>query len=338
MADRWGVRRILIISGFVEIVQVIVFISSQTFWQFQIALVLSGVVVALQSGSINALMTLTLRDELGSEAKDERDKWFRRFQRHQLVTNGLCTAMASIVGGLVATEFGLFVPFVCRLGFVIWLPIIAWQFKDPVTRVGPPPALDAMRKSARMLLIDRPDVRWVIVLDVLLYAVLLCGFWLFQPRLIEVGVPLALFGVVMAVRQALPSAFRVIVKKAQALPATKAWTIPFSALTIGIAFAGLPIGMLGVIIAVLGMSVGTACRAALTNSYLHESLEDDSRRTTELSVVNALELLVFAATIPLWGWLKDLTSAQTAYLLLSATCAVVGGIALLRLRRAQRLI
>ncbi len=335
LADRFGIRRVIILGSVVQIVQSTLFWQSQTFWQFEIVLVLSGLTIALISGTTTALMTVTINQSIQDE--DTRQTLFDSYQRWVTRVRAIGGPIGAIVGSYLATHVGMSSPFALQpLVYLLGLAA-AWHLIEPRTAIARQhTAFSAMCKTARILLLEQAKIRWAILLSVLLSVSVIATAWLTQPLLIEAHIPIALFGLIYASRSISTGILAGCAQRLQRRPNTFAWGVQVVVLLMGTIVAATVPGIIGVVTAIASHSFIMACVAPVTTSFLHKQLDDDTNRATELSVISALKTLFFAIIGPFCGWLTDISSVKTAYLAMGMICLVAGGVALYKFHRAMK--
>jgi len=192
LADRFGRKRLLVITGILDIAEFVILLFARSFWAFGLAVFIAGVGRALYSGSEHAL----LYDSLLAEGKQgEFEKLLGRLSAIDMAG----TMAAALSGGVLANALGFefnYIVSACSMG-AAFLVILTLREPPMVTRPESEKA-NAMQHTRQALALFRAQP--LVLLYCLTGAVLgaciiyLDEFW--QLAMEGLGVPVALFGAV----------------------------------------------------------------------------------------------------------------------------------------------
>lgn len=335
LADRYGLRRVMICGTAVHLGQSIFFAFCTQDWQFEIALALAGVQVAMLGGSTETLVATSLRRVM-PDRRAERQLRFKEYQHAALRARSFMGVVGMLLGNFLGTQINMRLPFILQ-GFVYLVPLVAaWKCTEP-REPAHHLSLDDIIKRMRIMMVDRPMIRWTVVSYVTTGATTIAGFWLVQPLMRGASIPIALFGWIYAA-QAL--CIGVLSWPLQRL-GTKHPVVMWGSLALaaggGSLAAGLNLGIASPILLLLCFSLARAGMMPFIQSHLAKELEEDEQtRATDLSIVDSVQTLVFAVIGPIVGGIASMTSIYVAFLALGGGCLIFNCVALLELRRAPR--
>ena len=302
VADVWGRKASIVLSGAVGVVAVLVYVSAPSLPRFLLAEILFAASFTLLSGANEALLYDSLQ-ELGREAEaPQRFGWLSSSQLTGIVVGAL-------FGSVIAEEFGLRAPLLFQAIPIGLSALLALSLYEP--REGRP----AERPGYREVMVVgvryffRHRVLRILALDMVIFAGLSWAIiWLYQAALERAGVPLVWFGVVHVglsigqivflarferIRQALGS------WKALLSLGPLAMVVGYAALTWREAPAWLVIGAV-----LLTCSLGLS-RPPLFAAHFNRHV-DSARRATVLSTINMVRTLVIAISNLVAGSLADI--------------------------------
>lgn len=325
LADKFGIRRIIFTGNLLQLAQAIGFTFCTTFWQFQIALVGTGLYISAQSNSSSSLVMASVAY---IEDPGERTARYEAYEAAaaRMRALGIC---AGAIGGGLAVYFGgigmpyLVQPFVWFVGLLLSLRLL-----KPTRKIQVHTTWQSLRFTVELMLRDRPAVRYAI----LLYAIVSCctfvSYWIYQPRLKVAGVDSKYFGIIylcqyVLVVVAMSWSNKLRGKKKQRDEHIWQWAI-FAIAGLGLCVGlttGLAFALAYMLVAVFAINL----LGVLIRGFLHDTLPDRGLRTTELSVVTSLNSVLYAVVGPIIGVLTDRFSVGAAYMMivmLSLSCAL----------------
>jgi MFS family permease len=187
VADRISRRACLVASGLVLAVGSAVILRWPSLGAAIVLETMLAMVTALRSGADTALLYDTLK------AAHALDRYPEAESRSQAIVS-LGSGLVAIGGSLLAAH-DLTWPYVANIGAGLVTAAAALGLREPplATRRTRGHIRDAVRVAA-----GTPDIRWTIGLAALVVSASHVYFFLQQPYLRTIGVPVALFGVVFA--------------------------------------------------------------------------------------------------------------------------------------------
>lgn len=334
LADRYGIRKVMLWGVVVHVTQAAYFSTCRAFWQFEIALVITGIQAALLGGTCDTLCTASLRRTVA--APDQREELFKQYQRVVSRVRALAFIVATLAGNALATHIDMRLPSILQV-VVNLVPLIAvWRVVEP-REPAPHLTLNTIRKQLRVMLADRPDVRWAVASYVITGATSIAGFWLVQPYMTDVGVDTSSFGWIYAAQSVCIALFTWLTKALQHAAPVVMWGVLAATTSLGALGAGLTGNYFGIVLALAGFALFRACSVACLATYLYKRLgEDDVTRSIDISIVDAIQTLVFGAVGVGVGYVADSASPQTAYAVIGGGCFILNLVALVGLWRVSR--
>lgn len=326
LADKFGVRRIIFTGNLLQLAQAVGFVFCTTFWQFQLALIGTGLYISAQSNSSSSLITASLAY---IEDDSERNARYEAYESAASRARSLGLCAGALCGAAIVYFGGISLPYMIQP--FIWLVclVVGLGLLKPTHQIQAHTTRRSLHATVTLMLRDRPAVRYVI----LLYAAVSCctfiSYWLFQPRLKVAGIESKYFGVVYFCQYALVTILlsqnrKIRGKKKQRDEQIWFWSIMAIA---GLALcASLTTSALPVLAYMLVAVHAINLVGVIVRGFLHETLPQDySSRTTELSVMTSINSLLYAVIGPLIGAVVDHSSVRAAYMvipLLSLSCAL----------------
>jgi len=313
LADRWSRRGCLVLSGAALGVAAGLLVVWPTFEAAVLAETLFASCSALRSGADSALLYDTLRVE-------ERAAEYPRAESRAHAVASIGSAAAAIGGGLLA-GVDLRLPYVATAVAGLCTVVVASLLVErrPADGGGPRGTLaEAAATAART-----PVMRWAIALAAFAVVLSHVYFFLQQPYLQAVGVPVAVFGFVFAATKAVTALVATQAHRIDGALGQRATAGLMAAVAAvglgGMALVGGPLG------AVLILTRGglDGLWMPLTNIYLNRVVSS-RLRATMLSLQNLVSRLALAATLAVLGLVAGwLPIAST--LALTALAAAAGG-------------
>ena len=317
LADRLSRRLCLVGAGtgvFLGAAVVLVWPSLAGAWAAETLFAVGG---ALRSGADSALLYDTLR------ADGRLDLYPHAESRGQAMAS-LGSGVAAVLGGLLAAV-DLTLPYMVTLMTAAAGAVLAWTLDE--RRIGETSHAGAPRgrmREAAAVAWRTPSIRWAIAVAMLAVTASHVYFYLQQPYMEAVGVPLALFGVVFAATKALTalvsaSAYRLDAALGQRRAVALMTAVPACGLGT-MAVVGAPAGAL--LILTRGLLDGLWM--PLVNVYLNR-LAGSHLRATMLSLQSVLARLTLALTLAVLGVLTARLGLAPTLASVAAAIALVGG-------------
>lgn len=333
LADKIGVRKVMIIGGSIMVVQSIGFSYCQYFWQFVLALVGTGLYVAAVSNTANSLMMQSLR-QLKDEEEERRQ--YQLYQKAARRYSNIGYAFASLSAGLIVAVGGIQMPYILQP--VVWLCVLVTALftVDPPSKPGHISS-DLIAKVLRMMLVDRRDVRYLVMFYAGIRLTMLLCFWVIQPRMAIAGIPQWLYGITYAVWAILASALSGVGKDVRIHKEPIPRMLLLYGPVFGVMVGGLTTGVWGFVVFMLGLLAITIYGDQALNTYLFEELSGDTMtQNTELAVASSAASLVFAFLAPFFGMLVDGVSLGSAFVVVAVVSLLFNGVSLWLFMRAVR--
>lgn len=325
VADRLGRARSIKISAPIAAVGMIAYGLSGEFWQF----VVCELILAIANGLISGVDTALLVDSLKA---DGRSKDYVRVQQRMDGLGFASTAVAVPLAIGLVHFFGISSTLIAD-GVVTLLGayFVMRLVEAPRTNGGQ----DKLRRStwkALHELVSSVRVRWIITLRTALNTATYLGFWLAPLYYTQLGIPVVLFGAILALRSL-----------------WKAWlthrfhrdehiTRKMSAYTsiAGLVYIAMATKQLWLAWAVLGHDLVQALGRAPLDRRLNDHIDEDHRATLN-SVANLVQRMAYMVAGPVVGLMIDQTSLAAGFIATGVACSAVATIALVRLSRLHAL-
>lgn len=322
LADRIGLRKVMIIGAIVKVAQSIYFPFCETFGQFILALVGTGLYHSALENTTNGVMTLSLK-QLKNEAVGKRV--YDRYLITSTQFNNIAYAGGMLAGGLMVWLGGLAVPYYAQPIISVSFLIFTCRLVDPqVSSRAEHASRQLVIKVLRMMLVDRADIRWMIAVRTGFRLFMMLLFWILQPRMHMAGMPVWSYSFVYALWSIVVSMTAGVARNAQATTARWLWLALVGIPPLGAALAGLTTGLFGFIALMIGLTVISVFEKRLFDSFMYEALPDDGLTlNTELAVGSTIPTMVFALVAPFFGVMVDSVSLSAAFL-----AAAIGGLVL----------
>lgn len=300
IADRFGRKTSLALAAACAAVAALVYSSSPSFPVFFFGEFLFALAMALQSGADHALLYDSLQTD---GATKDTTRVIGRYESIGLVAMAVSAPIGSLLGSLYGPRYAMMafsIP--TSIAFLVALTLIE------------PPSIKKVSESKRLIDIvvnasktftGRRKIQWISFDLAVVHALSFLMIWLYQPLLLNLGIPLVWFGVIhtgLAVAQAVAMQGYGLIKSTAGRNATLALTAVLPAvsyLVLGMTTL-LPIVIAStVIITGLGLS-----RQPLVSEELNRMIPNEQRATV-LSYVALLGRLIRALVSPLVGILAD---------------------------------
>jgi len=304
-ADVWGRKKTLIVGTLLTTFGFSVYGFSSGFWQFLVAELVLGIGQSFISGADSAMLYDSLKF-------DKKEKEYTKYEGRVISVGNFSEAIAGIFGGLLAT-ISLRTPFIAQA------IVAAIAIPAALTLVEPPSNLRNRIKGVndilnvlKFTLIKHSRLRNFILFSSLIGAATLTFAWFIQPFLIEIKMPLPLFGVVWTILNltvGFASIFsHLIVRNFKEKQITGFIYISLAA---GFFITGLWINyFMLILIFIIYIIRGIA--TPVLKDYIHTLVSSDIRATA-LSLRDMFIRIIFAITGPVWGWVIDHHSLKAGF-------------------------
>jgi MFS family permease len=204
-ADRVGRKKSLIIGSFFHSSAYLLIFLSHSFIIFNLGEIIAGISMSFASGADSALAYDSLKS-LG------RENEYRRIEGNATSMRHLAFAVFAPAGGLLAS-INLALPYLASSIVIFFSGLIALTFVEPQKNNESTQSLkfkdqglksNAHRKTyyeikrSLNLMLGNKRILWFVLFFSLVFLATRLGFWIYQPYMKMVGLPLSLFGVVFA--------------------------------------------------------------------------------------------------------------------------------------------
>lgn len=320
LADRYSRRACLVAYALGQAAGAAVLVGAPTAAAVVAAETIFAAAAAVKSGADSAL----LFD--GLKAAGRLDLYPRAESRAQAVVS-LVSGATAILGGLLAAR-DLRLPYVATVIAAILGAVIAGTLGDEA------PARSERTTTARLMLdaaqetLTTPVVRWVMALAAFAVVTSHVYYYLQQPYLRAIGVPLALFGVVFAATKGVTAVVASLADRVDAALGPRRTTALMAATPVlglgAMAAVGRPEGA----VLLLTRGVLDGLWQPLMNVYLNRLVES-RLRATMLSVQSLVARLALAAALALLGLGTAALGLGRTLALTALSAAAVGAVLVL---------
>lgn len=329
VADVFGRRKTLLASGTAATAGMIGYSLGHNFVDFLIAELIWAFGMAFLSGADTALLYDSLA-ELGEEAQYK--KHWGRANYYYL----LSAAAASLLGGFIG-DFNLRWPLFAQIPIIALLIPLSYSLKEPDHHKDISKDERAtIREIIKGSIVDRPELRWLMIYGALITATLQAGFWLYQPYFELTGLDVAYFGVIFA-------AFNVISagssKYAYLIEEKIGKTVSLILLMVLTVASFFLLSKITVIFGFTFIFLQQLVRGfskPVISDYVNELISSD-RRSTILSTQSLISRGLQALGFPLVGWISDAYSIGHAFGAIGITL-LAAGTGLLLLLKAENVL
>ena len=317
LADRFGVRRLIILGVSIMTVNSVYFALCQTYAEFCISLIISGVAWALLSGTTSSLMTAAL-----SQDTYNRYEWW--------VVQARCAGqIVAIVIGYFMVKYGsMALPYLLQPVTYVGCVVAAVRLERRFVKASHLP-LTVITRTAKEMLVRRGVVRSAVLFFASMSAGMMLAFWLLQPRLRESGVSVVNLGLFYLLKNTCTSIFGAVVGvwthrgKSQSRLIASLGILLLT--TAGMSIAGSMPFVIGGYLLIFGHSLCVGLYSQAQRMLFREVLpEDPAKRTTELSIYSSFASLYFAALSYGFGKLTVVTSVRMTLAGIAVATLAVG--------------
>ena len=305
-ADRTGRKNSILIGASLGFAGYLTYSLSFGFWQFVVAEIILGVSQSLVSGADSAMLYDTL-------AGGKQTEKYTKLEGRITSIGNFGEAFAGIIGGLLAV-LSLRTPFYVQTCVaLIAIPAALMLTEPPVQTIKRKFGLSEIRSILFKSLHGDVKLKWNTFFSAITGAATLTMAWFAQPYFGQIQIPVSMYGVLWAALNLSVGVAAIVAWRFEKRFGAPITVILFTSALFG-SYLALPfmpgytgLGILLVFYLARGLATPTL------RNYINIITTSDVRATV-LSVRNFLIRLIFAVTGPLWGWINDKFSLQTAIL------------------------
>ncbi len=325
LADVFGRKKALLCSGAFLTAAPVIYSLGHSFGAFLAAELCWGVGLSLISGADAAMLYDTLT-ELGEESR------FPEIWGRALFYSGMSMMASQFVGGIIGAHEYRWTLYAC-IPFMILVMPVALGLREPL-RHQQAQLQAANLRAALGYIVAHQKLRWLILYAGVTFGFFNAALWLYQPYFKLTGLSVIYFGAVFAGFQGLSAlvgkyAHRIEKRLGQRL------SLLMLVLLTGTGYllmANILFRLSFCLIALHQFARGF--HKVIVSDYINKHARSDIRATV-LSAQSMAGRLVYAAIIPVAGWITDAYSLVQALTVLGVTTLIVGSALFLVLRQQE---
>ncbi|MBD3355023.1 MFS transporter, partial [Candidatus Woesearchaeota archaeon] len=304
IADFIGRKKIIITSTVFFAAAFVILAAGSNFIHFLI----SEIAFAISGASWSSSRTAFFYDNLMELNQEKR---FKKLFGNVLAIDSAFFAVGALIGGFLA-GFGLRIPAIATVIPVSIALFVSFSFTDTKRYKHADKNYLNHLKEAAVFTAKHAKVRFFIIYSAVLFAVFYTGYMLYQPYLVDVGIPITAFGVIYAL-MGFAGAFG---SKISHRIEEKIKEKRFLLLVLALAFVSyLGLGKVGLIIGAIFpilISFTSGIFGPAVSDYIQKHVKSHNRATVSSLNILAIEGAT-AALAPFIGWMADIYTIQAAF-------------------------
>lgn len=320
IADRFGRAFSIKLSAPIAAVAMVAYGFSSSFWQFTVW----ELTLALANGLISGVDTALLLDSLKADGREE--EFTHASQRMQAFGFG-AAALGVPVAFLLVRYVSLSSTLVADGLLTAVGTLFAFRLREAPRYNGSQESVRLSAWHATKQLVHNVEARWLVVLTSSLGAATYVSFWLSAPYYKSLGVPVELYGLILALRSLWKA---VLSYKIKQTPRKLGRNLLTYTLLAGLVYAAMATGNVWLLWAVLGHDAVQALQSQPVTARLNQHMHHEYRATLN-SLVNLVQRLAYALAGPLAGLAVDRLGLSAGLLVAGLACSIVSLVALARL-------
>jgi MFS family permease len=313
-SDRKSRKWSLIIASIVSLPVVPVIILSDSFFVVLVSMSVGGVSAAFVSGTDMALLYDTLK------ALDREDEFKQVLGKSQWY-GSLAMAISGVIGGLLAQidlSYAWWAYFVAGIGTLV---VRFALHEPPFFRESERDESYLRHLGWSLGLAFTGDAAYFVLYGAIVWLFFSLGFWLWQPYLKLIGLPVSVYGFLYAALNLVGGYVSRQAHKVEKKIGMRS-ALLFTPLLLALAFIlesrfAFVLGFLFITL----QSIASGFFSPLLADYINVRIPS-SRRATVLSIKNMVNSVLFMTLSPLLGHFVDLYSLPSALLLMGAVLVV----------------
>jgi MFS family permease len=324
LADKLGRARCIKLSAPLAAIALIAYGFSGEFWQF----VACELLLAISNGLISGADTALLYDSLKANGREqEYEKLSKRINARVFAAPVAGFPLAA----LMVWQIGI-APTIIVDGMLIAVgAFFAWKLAEaPRFSPSEEKAVKSAWHSLREML-GRAEVRWLLVLYAALSSATYLGFWLSAPTYQSLGIPVAAFAIILAVRNLWKASWS---HGYHSIHRPGGHMLGYVILAV-LGYVGMASGQWWWLWLVLGHDIVHALQGPAILQRLNNHMPNGSHRATVNSAVNLLQRLTYTIVGPVIGIAADIGGLTTGLLAAGTLCSGAAFFALARLHRLR---
>lgn len=302
-ADKVGRKQSLLISSLIGIPTIIPIILSNSFIVVLTFMAIGGISSSFTSGADSAMLFDTLK-------ATGREKEFKKINGKMKWYGAWSGAIGGIVGG-IASQFSL--SYAWWLSFFVGIPILITQIglvEPPITRKIKTSHFSHLKDSLRHSFTK--DSGFFVIYTSVIWLFFSLGFWLWQPYLNLIGLPVLYFGFFYAAERLISGyASKKSHEIEKKLGIRKTLLLTPLILSTAFILESSFVFILGFLFIFL-QSIASGYFSPVTEDYINSRIPS-SNRATILSIKNMLSSVLFATISPMLGYFLDIYSLTTGF-------------------------
>lgn len=307
LADRWSRKGVLILMPISLALASLICGLSESIPIYIVGLIFFGVAMALESGNTEAIIYDSLLEETGD--RTDYEAYYGRIH----ISQGTGLVVGSLLGGLIATAWGLQATYLLTIPGCILAIFLALSVHEPsIHKAEENPRLLRHFKEIFQILQASGRIRWIIVANVSLLVIPYFLMEVDQLWTLALALPLVLWGPFNAL---LLSAFGAagtlgtLLKKRR--PQIAALLIGFCAICL-LSVKSMPVVALGLVV-----GVAVFCALEIVASGLINDEIPSRMRAGVLSALSTASTIFYIPLVAVFGYIADRFSIfQASYMLI----------------------
>lgn len=319
LADKWGRKKVMMLSSFFGIMQIIVLMISRNFYFFALASVLSALSAAFLSGTDVAFFYDSLKNK-GKETEFEK-LWAR-----QQIYSQVPFAIAFSLSGFLY-HYSLLLPYQLALGFSVLAFLVMITFTEP--KISRP--LDVEMKflkhfgSSMKCIWKSQELRFILIFAIIFSLGSNISYGFGQIYLKNLALPVVLFGVVFTAKSFLCTlGANLVPKLRKKITIQKIFGVEILSLTILFYLSVIAKSYWFGALCFILIAIPHGLYEITKSSFIHQHIESHERATID-SLFSFLAAMLFLVIEPTVGWLADKYSIKFPFLLIAIILTIYSG-------------